>query len=256
MHHHGAGLRRILTAKKVDEAEQEALVGALGADYRTADLSTADRTMLDYVTKLTRTPGDMSAEDVVESLSDFEFFTDFGEAFQYSNQMVATGGYLSSLAAGGEYGDLHGDYVALMQDSIIDNIGMDDTTFSFEEVVGDDNYAMPYGRLLTGEMVELPLSIEEVLIPIGPAGAADFGTGLSLEEIRHGDSSQNSDYSHDDQQFDQRKSLLLVSLLSHPHSPRKRVVRETPKEKKTNLPLMVCISKRYRMSPSRFACLF
>ena len=67
MHHHGAGLRRILTAKRVDEAERETLVGALGSDYRTADLSAADRAMLDYVIKLTQRPNEVIAEDV-ESL--------------------------------------------------------------------------------------------------------------------------------------------------------------------------------------------
>ena len=40
---------------------------------------------------------ELSAEEVVESLETFRFFTDFGEAFQYSNQMVATAGYLTAL---------------------------------------------------------------------------------------------------------------------------------------------------------------
>ncbi len=34
----------------------------------------------------------LSPEDIVESLESFELFTDFGEALQYSNQMVAAGG--------------------------------------------------------------------------------------------------------------------------------------------------------------------
>ena len=64
MHHHGAGLRRILTAKKVDEAAQDALVEALGSDFSQADLSEPDRAMLDYVAKLTETPSEMVAADV------------------------------------------------------------------------------------------------------------------------------------------------------------------------------------------------
>ena len=64
MHHHGAGLRRILTAKKVDEATQDALIDALGLDYRQADLSEPDRAMLDYVAKLTLRPSEMAADDV------------------------------------------------------------------------------------------------------------------------------------------------------------------------------------------------
>ena len=44
--------------------ETERLLAALAADYRQADLSAADRAMLDYVDKLTRTPGEMTAEDI------------------------------------------------------------------------------------------------------------------------------------------------------------------------------------------------
>lgn len=64
MQHHGAGLRRILTAKKVDEAEQEALVRALGSDLQGASISDRDRVMLEYALKLTNTPSRMAAEDV------------------------------------------------------------------------------------------------------------------------------------------------------------------------------------------------
>lgn len=64
MHHHGAGLRRLLTAKHVDEASQEALLESLTADYRSADLEPADRAILDYVVKLTRSPSQVVEEDV------------------------------------------------------------------------------------------------------------------------------------------------------------------------------------------------
>src|SRR5690606_22596971 len=46
---------------------------------------------------------ELSAEAVVESLRSFEFFTAFGEAFQYSNQLVATAGYAAAAAAGAPY---------------------------------------------------------------------------------------------------------------------------------------------------------
>ena len=53
---------------------------------------------------------DLSAEDIIESLATFELFTDFGEAFQYSNQMVATGGYVAAAVVGAEYGSLYDGY--------------------------------------------------------------------------------------------------------------------------------------------------
>ncbi len=36
----------------------------MASDYRRADVPAADRAMLDYAVKLTRSPGDMIAEDV------------------------------------------------------------------------------------------------------------------------------------------------------------------------------------------------
>lgn len=45
-------------------ADQENLLGVLAADYHEADLPAADRAMLDYAVKLTRSPGDMLREDV------------------------------------------------------------------------------------------------------------------------------------------------------------------------------------------------
>lgn len=40
------------------------MITSLSDDYTTTDLSAADRAMLDYAMKLTRTPAAMTAEDV------------------------------------------------------------------------------------------------------------------------------------------------------------------------------------------------
>ncbi len=114
---------------------------------------------------------DLTAEGIVESLADFEFFTDFGEAFQYSNQMVAAGGYVATLAAGGEYGDLYTEYVALMQERVLGPIGMTDSTFSLGEAKANPDHAMPHTSDLDGETVPLPLSFESFVTPVAPAGA-------------------------------------------------------------------------------------
>lgn len=58
MHHHGAGLRKLI--------KDDTLVQALINDYATASINDADRAMLSYVDKLTRTPSDMSKNDVTE----------------------------------------------------------------------------------------------------------------------------------------------------------------------------------------------
>ena len=48
----------------------------------------------------------LTPKDTVAALADFEFYTKFGEAFQYSNQMVATAGYIAGQVAEGNHGDL------------------------------------------------------------------------------------------------------------------------------------------------------
>lgn len=45
-------------------SEQDELIRALSIDFTTADLSAADRAMLDYSVKLTRTPWAMEQADV------------------------------------------------------------------------------------------------------------------------------------------------------------------------------------------------
>lgn len=123
---------------------------------------------------------ELTAEGIIESLSSFTFFTDFGEAFQYSNQMVAAAGYLAALAAGGSYGTLYDDYVTLVETRIFEPLGMESTTFSFEEALASDNYAVPYGLYMDFTFEPLPFEVEEAfLIPVTPAGAA-WSTALDM----------------------------------------------------------------------------
>ncbi len=113
----------------------------------------------------------MSAEDIVQSLSTFEVFTDFGEAFQYSNQMVATGGYVAAAAAGGSWGNLMDTYTAELQSRVLDPVGMTLTTVSFDAVKQRGQYATPHALKPGLEYAPLPLDAEEVLSPVTPAGA-------------------------------------------------------------------------------------
>ena len=90
---------------------------------------------------------DLSAEDMIESLSTFEVFTDFGEAFQYSNQMVAAGGYVAAAAAGGTWGNLEAAYSSELQKRVLDPVGMPLTTLSFDAVRERGEYATPHTLL-------------------------------------------------------------------------------------------------------------
>lgn len=113
----------------------------------------------------------LTPADVISSLADFEVYTAFGEAFQYSNQMVATGGFI---AADVDHpgNNLQADYLASVQQRVFDPIGMDRTTFSYEDAAADPDHATPHGAQLFDGYVPIPIDYERPLLPIAPAGAA------------------------------------------------------------------------------------
>ncbi len=64
MHHHRAGLDRRLTQRKLPAEAKEKLISALLTDYRTANLTNREKTMLEYSEKLTLTPKSICADDI------------------------------------------------------------------------------------------------------------------------------------------------------------------------------------------------
>jgi CubicO group peptidase (beta-lactamase class C family) len=113
-----------------------------------------------------------TAEDMVQTLRTFSFSGNFGQSFQYSNQMVATGGYVAARAASPSPSNLYDDYVARMQRRVFDPIGMTSTTFSFDKVQANPNHATPHSRRVDNSLVALPLTLEETLTPFAPAGGS------------------------------------------------------------------------------------
>lgn len=113
---------------------------------------------------------EQSAADTVASLADFEFFTDFGEAFQYSNQMVATAGYIAGVTAVADAPDLDSAYAQALQTRVLNPIGMVNTTVSFDAVQARGVYATPHTQMLDGSYQPIPLAMETVLTPVTPAG--------------------------------------------------------------------------------------
>lgn len=114
---------------------------------------------------------EMSAEDIVQSLSTFEFFTDFGESFQYSNQMVATGGYATAAALGAKYGNLHDGYVEAMNQRVFGPIGMSSTTLSFDKALKSGKAATPHAIGLDLAYQPIDVDPERFVVPLAPGGA-------------------------------------------------------------------------------------
>ena len=181
----GKTITSMLVASLVDD-------GALGWDTPVVDLlprfAVADEELTQRITvrdllcacsgvprrdlELAFNYDELTAERVVESLRGFEFFTGFGEAFQYSNQLVATAGYAAATAAGAPYGELFEGYESVLEERLLGPIGMAATTLDEEAVVRRGQHGSPHQLdIESGEYRPIDLAYEGLVYPVGPAGA-------------------------------------------------------------------------------------
>jgi CubicO group peptidase (beta-lactamase class C family) len=109
-------------------------------------------------------------ESRVKSMSLMQPTTGFGETFQYSNTLVATGGYVAAHAADPTK-QLGPGYDATMQSRVFTPLGMTDTTFDFARAQARD-HAMPHGQNADLAYSAFPLRNEEGVVAMRPAGAA------------------------------------------------------------------------------------
>lgn len=116
----------------------------------------------------------ISPEARIASMREMQPSTGFGETFQYSNLMVAAGGYVASLAAAPRRGKLpsfDAAYAAAMQAHVFGPLGMRATTL-YSNVATKGEHALPHARGLTLAYQTIPLRIEGAVEAVRPAGAA------------------------------------------------------------------------------------
>lgn len=94
--------------------------------------------------------------------------TKLGETFQYSNLMVAAGGFAAAHAFAPDR-PLAEAYALVMQAKIFGPIGMSSTTLDFATVARGE-HATPHALSIDGTTVAMPLAIERGVEPIAPAG--------------------------------------------------------------------------------------
>ena len=114
---------------------------------------------------------DDTPQEFIGALAGFELFTDFGEAFQYSNQMIAAGGYLSAVAAGGNVETMREDYIMQVETNIWQPLNMDNTTFTLDTAAAYDDLAIPHNFDLADQtVITIPVDYERAIEISGPAG--------------------------------------------------------------------------------------
>lgn len=112
----------------------------------------------------------VTPEARVASMQRMKPTTGFGETFQYSNLMVAAGGFAAAHAYAPSR-SLAEAYAAAMRDLVFAPVGMPSTTLDFGVVAAGD-HAAPHALAIDGETRALPLALEKNVLPIAPAGAA------------------------------------------------------------------------------------
>ena len=100
--------------------------------------------------------------------------SDFGELFQYNNQMAAAAGYVAGHVLYPEL-EIGAAYDKAMQQYIFDPLEMSQTTFSFE-VALKGNYAKPHAQSVGDETKVLEQTTDRgfnhTIVPYRPAGGA------------------------------------------------------------------------------------
>jgi len=128
--------------------------------------------------------GDVSPEKRLAELATMKPTTGFAETFQYSNALVSAGGFAAAHARWPKL-TLMNAYERAMGETLFEPMGMTSTTFSFRTAIRG-NHASPHGLRLDGQYEELPISYENMVISIAPAGGAwstvrDMASYLQLE---------------------------------------------------------------------------
>lgn len=93
----------------------------------------------------------------------------FGERYQYSNLMLAAGGFAAAHAFAPEL-PLGDAYAAALARTVLEPVGMTTSTTDLA-VVERSEHASPHGAAIDGTTRVLPLAIEHMVTPIAPAGA-------------------------------------------------------------------------------------
>lgn len=112
---------------------------------------------------------DVTPESEVKSLATVKPTTGFGETFQYSNVLVATGGFVAARAAMPKerFGPA---YDATLASRVLTPLGMSSSTFD-TRVVARREHAVPHGQDRTQTYAPAPIATEEGVVPVRPAGA-------------------------------------------------------------------------------------
>jgi CubicO group peptidase (beta-lactamase class C family) len=112
---------------------------------------------------------DVTGEQRIATMREMQPTTGLGETFQYSNLMVAAGGFAAAHAYAPML-SLNDAYVKAMNEKVFAPLGMTSSTADFK-LATQRPHALPHALDLDGRTQELPIAFEGNVVPIAPAGA-------------------------------------------------------------------------------------
>ncbi len=111
-----------------------------------------------------------TAESRLATMKTMKPTTGFGETFQYSNTLVAAGGYAAGQAAEPKLA-LTPAYTRALDEYLLKPLGMSSTTLDMQTATAHE-HAMPHGQSFQLVTSVLPVAIEDAVVAVGPAGGA------------------------------------------------------------------------------------
>lgn len=129
-----------------------------------------------------------SAEDTMNQLHSMKPTTGFGETFQYSNHLVAVGGFLGGTVYG-KGTDLFSKYETAMKELVFIPLGMTSTVVK-PTAAELNKLASPHSRDFNQKMVAFPQTMDDMVYPVAPAGSVwsnvDDMSKYIMMELRKG----------------------------------------------------------------------
>jgi CubicO group peptidase (beta-lactamase class C family) len=114
----------------------------------------------------------LTPERLIADMVKLPLTAPYGEKYQYSNQMVAAGGFAAAVADGGSPDALGQAYTIALRERVLNPIDMPRTTYALTEVVAGNDYAAPHAEDISGVLQPVPLMVDDAwLVPVAPSGA-------------------------------------------------------------------------------------
>jgi CubicO group peptidase (beta-lactamase class C family) len=173
----------LLLARLVDAGKMtwQTPVTELMPSFKLGDEQTTSRTLVEHlICACTGLPRNdmpwifefegLTAEDSFRELAAVQPTTNFGEMYQYSNNLAAAAGYVGGRVA---YPDLElgAAFDKAMQTEVFGPVGMDSTTFDFEKAMSG-NYASAHSTTIDGKPAHVPMDWNFAVVHLRPAGGA------------------------------------------------------------------------------------